>query len=90
MKAMILLMPLSVPPPLPKVLPKGHVTLTSMTLVYLKFLRLGLVYFLQITRNLLRLKIKTKPTKNNSNLLNHQNDVICFKYDGEKTLYVNE
>ena len=48
------------------------------------------MFFLHITRNPFRLQIKNKSTQNNSRLLKHENDVIWFRYDGEKALYINE
>ena len=35
--------------------------------------------FFVYNKKFFRLQIKNKPTKNNSNLLNHQNDVTCFR-----------
>ena len=44
--------------------------------------------FAFLGKNCLRSQIKNKPRM--SNPLNHQNNVICFRYDGEKILYINE
>ena len=48
----------------------------------LAVLAMGVCVFLHIT--LLRLQIKNKSMKNR---INHQNDVICFRSDDEKTPY---
>ena len=72
----------TLPPALPAPLPEDPVILMSMVLVCLLSLPWGFSYFLHIT--LPRLQIKNKSIKNR---INHQNDVICFKYDDEKTLY---
>ena len=59
---------------------------SSDTYVYgvgvLAVLAISFSYLLHIT--LLRLQIKNKPIKNR---INHQNGVICFRSDDEKTLY---
>ena len=86
MQAMKIPAPPTLPPPLPQALtaqpPQDPVILMPMTLVYLLSLPLAFAYFLHI--KLLRLQIKNKSMKN---LINHQNDVIYFKSDDEKTLY---
>ena len=86
MQAMKIPAPPTLPPPLPQALtaqpPQDLVILMPMALVYLLSLPLAFAYFLHI--KLLRLQIKNKSMKN---LINHQNDVIYFKSDDEKTLY---
>ena len=57
-----------------------------ISMVILLFLPYVLVYFLLIAKTFLRLEIKNKLTGNNNNLLNHQNDLIYFRYDGDKAL----
>ena len=51
-------------------------------------LAIGACVFFAYNKKSSQLQTKNKPTKNN--LLNHQNEVICFKYDGENTPYINE
>ena len=67
-------------PALPAPPPQDPVILMSMALVYLLSLPLEFAYFLHI--KLRRLQTKNKSLKNK-----HQNDVICFRPDDEKTLY---
>ena len=68
------------PPPLPPALttppppPQGQMEPMFIALVYLLSLPWAFVYFFHIT--LFSLKIKISSMKN---LINHQNDVICFK-----------
>ena len=85
MQAMKLPAPPALPPPLPPALPapppQDLVILMSIVLVYLLSLPLAIAYFLHI--KLLRLQVKNKSMKNR---INHQNDVICFRSDDEKTL----
>ena len=69
-----------VPPALPAPPPQDPVILMSMALVYLLSLPLEFAYFLHI-------KLRRLQTKNNSLKNKHQNDVICFRPDDEKTLY---
>ena len=83
----------ALPPPLPPALPalpppllpallalptQDPMIVMSMALVYLLSLQLMFVYFLHITH--LKLQMKSK-------WIYHQNDVICFRSDDEKTLY---
>ena len=61
--------------------PEDQMELIFIALVYLLFLLLAFAYFLHI--KLLELQTKNKSMKNK---INHQNDVICFRYYDEKNL----